>query len=378
MNYPEPSSVYVHVPFCRHRCHYCNFALVADRDYLIDQYLDALQMEIALQEPRTVQTVFLGGGTPSHLPANQLERLLTIVLDRFTLADDAEFTCEVNPNDVHQELLDTLVNSGVNRLSIGAQSLIDQKLQRLDRQHSVDSVLQSVELARKNVASISLDLIFGERVDTVASWTSELEAAGKLEIDHISTYELTIEKGTRLFQIDQAQSAKVSNELSAQLYQCTREELANQQFEQYEISSFARTGQRCRHNQSYWNGSRYLAFGPGAASFVGNCRMTNHPSLSRYLASLETQGIPAREFEELSSRQIAIDLLVFGLRQTQGADLRMIESQTGCSPSDLNWEVCENYLEQGLLRLVEQRLSMTESGLLFADSITDEIVGHTD
>ena len=334
---PLPRSAYIHVPFCRHRCGYCNFSLVAGRDHLVERFLDALEIEIQLL-PDLVEldTLFYGGGTPSHLSRKQLDRLRQIVAQRFTLAGDAEVSAECNPNDIDQEKIDALLRLGVNRISLGVQSLNPDKLNRLERDHSASDVAAAVELAKANVTSVSMDLIFAAPQETLLQWQTDLAAALALHPDHLSTYELTYEKGTQFWNRLQRGGLEVSGEdLRADMYEHSRQQLEQAGWEHYELSSFCKPGHQCRHNQSYWNGNDYFAFGPGASRFVNGTRSTNHQSTLTYMKRLEAGQNPTAQTEQLTGVAAARERLVVGMRMLKGVNVQLLESSTGVAFNEI-------------------------------------------
>ncbi|MFT5094182.1 MAG: oxygen-independent coproporphyrinogen-3 oxidase, partial [Porticoccaceae bacterium] len=282
-----PRSLYIHVPFCAHRCGYCDFTLVAGKDYLADQYLEALTLEIdralaAINEDfefgsqPQLDTVFFGGGTPTQLSAAQLERLCTIVHDRFQLTPETEFSVEANPARMTDDRIAVLADAGVNRISLGVQSFDDATLTMLERDHRRADVFGCVERVRSRISNISLDLIFAVPGQSLPLWESTLQSAVDLSPTHLSTYGLTFEKGTAFWtRREKGELPQATEDLERRMYDLAMERLAASDFHQYEISSFARPGFRCRHNQVYWTGQSYFGFGPGAASLMGNERRQN-------------------------------------------------------------------------------------------------------
>ena len=260
-------SAYIHVPFCRHHCGYCNFTLVAGRDDLIEEYLRAIEIELALLKfPREVDTLYFGGGTPTHLSLSQFEALAAAVLKWHPLAKGYEWTVEANPADVDVAIIDMLRRFGVTRLSLGGQSFRDDKLRLLERDHSESQIRQSVELARDAGMQVSLDLIFATPGETLTQWRDDLEIGISLEPDHISTYGLTFEQGTAFWNRKaHGQLYEADEELQRDMYALAIDCLMAAGYEHYEISNFARPGRRSRHNQVYWSGDGYYAAGPGAA-----------------------------------------------------------------------------------------------------------------
>jgi oxygen-independent coproporphyrinogen III oxidase len=283
MNYAQPQTVrsaYIHVPFCARRCGYCNFTLVAGRDDLIDPYLAALARELAcLDTPRPVETLFLGGGTPTQLKGAALDRLLDLALKWHPLRPGHEFSVEANPEDLDAQTVESLGRHGVTRISLGAQSFDEQKLCALERQHSATDIRRSVELIRSARINVSLDLIFSAPGETLDGWKSDLVAAIELRPDHVSTYGLTFERGARFWnRLQQGQIRSLTEELERAMYETAIDRLTTAGFEHYEVSNFAQQGKRCRHNEAYWLGEEYYAAGPGAARHLNGIRSINHRS----------------------------------------------------------------------------------------------------
>ncbi|MEK6249953.1 MAG: radical SAM family heme chaperone HemW, partial [Planctomycetales bacterium] len=318
-----PTAAYVHVPFCAHRCGYCNFTLVAGRDDLIDPYLQALELELAqLEQPRQVDTLFLGGGTPSHLPPDKLSRLLNLVLHWFPLSPTAEFSAEANPDDLDKQHAHIFGEAGVTRISLGAQSFNAAKLHLLERDHSATDIEEAVVAAREAGTEISLDLIFGLPQESLETWRNDLLMALQLAPDHISTYGLTIEKGTAFWKrraTGELVPGTESDELS--MYQTGIETLTEARFEHYEVSNFAQPNRYCRHNECYWTGGSYYAAGPGAARYVDGVRESNHRSTTTYIRRLLMGKSPVADREKLGPEAAVRERIVFGLRRLVGIDI---------------------------------------------------------
>ncbi|MEL7499147.1 MAG: radical SAM family heme chaperone HemW [Planctomycetota bacterium] len=382
-------SVYVHVPFCRHRCGYCNFSVVAGRDYLADRYLDALHLEMAnvakeyafVQQPLEIDTLFLGGGTPSHLDPRQLQRLADILFRYFRLADNAEVTAECNPNDITADKVHSLQSIGVTRISLGVQSFAEQKLKHLERDHTADEVITAFQLARSAFSSVSLDLIFAAPHETSEAWAVDLRTAISLQPDHLSTYELTFEKGTQFWnRLRRGDLHQTDEDLRATMYQWTVQELDRTGWEHYELSSFAKAGHRCRHNLVYWSGDDYLAFGPGASRFVdGSVRETNHQSTSQYLKLVESGASPVAHRQSLHGLDAAKEMLAIGLRNVDGVGINRFASKSGCSVDDVLGETKSKLLELDLVEFVtdadhNERVRLTPEGIMLYDGVAAMIV----
>jgi oxygen-independent coproporphyrinogen-3 oxidase len=371
-----PRSVYIHVPFCRHRCGYCNFSVVADRDYLIQRFLRGIETEIqSLDRRYEIDTLFLGGGTPSHLPPADFARLFEIVRSRFDLAIDAEVTAECNPSDVSQDRVALFQQSGVNRVSLGVQSFNEAKLKRLERDHTPAIVTDAVEMIRKRIDNVSMDLIFAAPMETLGDWRVDLEAAMDLNPSHLSTYELTFEKGTRFWnRLNQGELRQSNEDLRARMYEHTLDRTAEAGLDQYEVSSFAGRGNRCRHNLAYWNGEPYFAFGPGASRFVDGIRETNHQSTMYYLKQMELGRSPVADCERLDPQHAAAERLAIGLRQNDGVDKQLFFDAVGVSVDEMLGEFRTTMLENGLAIDDGAVLRLTRRGMMMCDRVSVEIL----
>ena len=371
-----PRAAYIHVPFCRHRCGYCNFALIADRDDLLESYLAALDRELSwLKGPFEVDTLYLGGGTPSHLPPPLLKQLFEMVLRRFPLAENYEFSVEVNPADVHQELVDVMEHYGVNRVSLGAQSFSARKLEILERDHGATGIERAVGLLADAIPAISLDLIFAVPGESLEEWNADLDHAIRLAPQHVSTYGLTFEPGTafeRRRQQDEFQL--VSEETDRLMYETAIERLVASGMEHYEVSSFARQGKRSRHNETYWSGRSFFGVGPGAASYQQGRRLTNLRSTVGYLRRMQAGESPVVEQDELGPEERARELLVLGLRRLEGVDEEQFERHMGFSPEELAGPALRRLVDLQLLDKTSRGIRLSREGLLVSDSIWPELL----
>lgn len=371
MNSERPRSAYVHVPFCRHRCGYCNFTVVAGRDDLITDYLRALEIELSwLGEPQPVDTLFFGGGTPTHLPVEALTRFFALVHHWFPTHDQAEVSVEANPEDINAEVAHILQQAKVNRVSLGVQSFRDEKLMKLERAHTAATVAGGVHQLRAFVSSLSIDLIFGTPEETLEEWQHDLRQTVHLPIDHVSTYGLTYERGTSFFtrkRKNELQSATEDLELA--MYEAAMDELRSANFEHYEVSNFAKPGHRCRHNENYWLCGPFYGVGPGASRFVHGKRESNHRSTTKYLKNVLAHESPTVESETLSSKDAAHERLVFGLRRLDGINLVSFHESTGWDIHDLVGETLTWLIDEGLLELNDESIRVTRKGLVVSDSI---------
>ncbi len=371
----QPTSLYVHVPFCRHRCGYCNFSVIAGRDSLIDQYLDAIDQELQHWQTRSDQhvalrTVYLGGGTPTHLSIAQLQRLLSSIRNRFSIHADAEISIEANPEDIDTEKVRFLAAEGVNRISLGIQSFRLAKLQRLERSHQRETAMEAVTTCQRYLGNVSLDLIFGAPDETLDHWLADVETAFSLPIAHLSTYALTFEKGTSFWNgWLHGQLEPVSEDTDLAMYQAVRRIASERDWEHYEVSNFSQRGSACQHNLAYWQGKAWHAVGPGAARFIDGRREVNHRSTTTYLKRIAAGQSPTVESEPLSLIQYACERAAFGVRMLAGVRLDEIQAETGVDVTALrgaNLELCQ---QQGWLTLEQGQARLTDAGLLMADVV---------
>ena len=372
-----PKAAYIHVPFCRHRCGYCNFTLVAGRDDLIEAYLEALARELSwLEEPRPVDTLFFGGGTPTQLSADQLTRLFAIVDRWHPRSADCEMSVEANPADIDAAKVDILEAAGVNRLSFGVQSFNDDKLALLERDHRRRDIERAWALARPHFSSLALDLIFSTPGETASAWRSDLSEALALAPNHVSTYGLTFERGTSFgSRLQKGELVEVDEELQREMYLAAIDTLIAAGLAHYEVSNFARPGHRCRHNEAYWLGESYYAAGPGAARYVAGRRETNHRSTTTWLKRVMTGQSPVAESECLVAEDVARERLVFGLRRLDGIDCETFVRQTGYKIESLAGAAVSQFIALGLLEESSAHLRLTRAGLLVSDSLWPELLG---
>ena len=367
----SPKSAYIHVPFCRHRCGYCDFTLVAKRDDLIEAYLDAIAVEMSsLQHPRAVDTIFIGGGTPTHLSPQQLDQFLKLVRQWFEPSPNCEFSSEANPLDLTDERLQILAENGVNRISLGIQSFNDVALEVLERDHRVAELGEINERVRRYFDNVSFDLIFGVPGQSRQQWQDSLEAAIRLQPNHISTYGLTFEKGTAFWtRKDRGELLPVHESLEADMYDDAIRLLDAAGIKQYEISNFAADGFECRHNEVYWRGLPYFAFGPGAASYVDGYRRTNHRSVTTWLKRIQEGESPVDVEEQLTPEERAREAIVIGLRRNQGIDRNEFQALTGFDLEQLIGTEIQRAIKNGNLRDDDRAVSLTSQGRLLYDSV---------
>ena len=372
----SPRTAYLHVPFCGHHCGYCDFAVTAGRDDLIPAYVEALIAELArLGTPRPVESVFVGGGTPTYLPLHELHKLLAAVNRWLPKPAGAEFTVESTPESVDADTARLLADHGVTRLSIGVQSFHPHLLARLDRQHGVGQIDAAVSAARLFVPDLSLDLIYAAPGETIQEWDADLRRAIEIGTSHLSCYGLTYEKGTPLWKSrKKGLVPAVGEELELEFYRLAREKLADAGFVHYEVSNFARPGKASRHNGRYWANEAYYGFGVGAARYVGGERALNRRDTRGYIKAIFAGDDPTLNRETLSPRARAFETVATQLRRRSGLVSSDFLTQTGYELMELVGARLPGLIELNLVEWGGGRLKLTESGLEVADGVVSDLL----
>ncbi|HEY4216897.1 MAG TPA: radical SAM family heme chaperone HemW [Gemmatimonadaceae bacterium] len=320
----HPRHLYVHVPFCARRCAYCDFSIAVRRTVPSDEYVDAVERELAIRYPDrgewTVDTLYFGGGTPSRLGADGVTRLLESLRRRVTLADGAEVTLEANPEDIDAAAIAAWRRAGINRLSIGAQSFDDRVLSWMHRTHDAATTSRAVGIARRGgIDNFSLDLIFALPESLERVWRDDVQRALDLDPTHLSLYGLTIEPHTPLGRWSARGEVRESpDERYEEEFLAAHSMLGEAGFEHYEVSNFARGGMRARHNSSYWSGVRYASLGPSAHEFDGDVRRWNTAAYTDWTRQLESGANPIADSETLTDENRAAERVYLGLRTTDG------------------------------------------------------------
>jgi len=366
--------LYIHVPFCIRKCGYCDFYSVTSTS-LIPEYLEALFREMEMYRGRfdAFDTVYIGGGTPSVLSAEQIRGILATIRSNVDLLPDREITVETNPGDLSLPYLESLREIGINRLNIGAQSFDQKVLDFLGRRHSAEEAASAIVDARKvGFGNIGLDLIYGVPGHEVASWLDTLNRALSFEPEHLSCYQLTVEEKTPLGRTCARGECTVpGEELQYQFFMKTSENLENAGYIHYEVSNFARGMTfASRHNQKYWDHSPYLGFGPAAHSFQGNQRWWNHRSVEKYVSTIRSGNFPIREQEVLSVEQLRLESLYLGLRTRVGMNLKEISNEVGKGFDTKGNNFIDQLLRKDLVTIRNGFVRPTRSGLAVADGLT--------
>lgn len=371
-------SLYIHVPFCATRCVYCDFFSNTDTRYK-EPYLRAIEKEMELRgeyiDDDTLETIYLGGGTPSRLSGNDLERIFNAISRRFSITEGAEITLEANPDDIRPDYLSALRDLPINRISMGIQSFRPEDLRLLNRRHDREQAIRAVELCQAHgFTNLSIDLIYGLPGQTPEAWEENLRQAIRLGTPHLSAYHLTYEEGTALYKrLQTGQVEPVDEEVSVTLFHILTERMAEAGFQHYEISNFARPGFHARHNSAYWTGKPYLGLGPSAHSYNRTSREWNVASLPLYLRGVES-GQPATERETLDLPTRYNDFIITGLRTMWGISLDKLRAEFGEALLAYCQKQARPYIQRGLLRQENDRLALSRAGILLSDGIMSELM----
>ncbi len=368
--------IYVHIPFCRRICPYCDFAVRRDHPERKAGFVDRLSAELERVDwcgPQDFDTVYFGGGTPSTLSPSELDRVVAAIQRRFDCRDNLQVCLEVNPEDVNRQVLAEWQQLGVQFLSVGVQALDDRRLHFLGREHSARQAIDAIESAQAaGFGTVSVDLIYGHKDHDVADWLSELQRVVALGVDHLSCYSLTVSPNTVFGKAAQAGERLLpGEELQAEFFFTTHRMLGGLGLAAYEISNFARTSaDRSAHNRKYWLGVPYLGVGPSAHSFDGQRRWWNLPHEAVWAKSVDQGQSPVEETEILEPEQRLTEVLMLGLRTADGVDLQQLKEQFSVDIVRRSRDYIETLVDQGLAIYHGSRLSLTVQGWAVADAIT--------
>ena len=372
------AGIYIHVPFCKRRCSYCDFYSVvstADADRYVSALLAELRMrrdEIMLDE---VHTIYIGGGTPSMLSAEQLRRLMSGIAEMVDIDKVEEVTIEVNPDDVDSEYMSNVARCGVNRVSMGVQSFVDEELKAVNRRHDSRQALEALKIiADCGIDNVSIDLIYGLPKQTLATWKQSVCQAARLHVNHISAYCLSYEEGTALTRLrDRGVIEETDEDACVEMYNCLCSILKAAGYEHYEISNFALPGKYSRHNSAYWDGTPYLGLGAAAHSFDGECRRYNPANLKVYLEKIEN-GEVAYQTETEEWWQQYNEMVMVKLRTKWGIDLQDVERRFGKQVSDDFERKIKVYVASGAVLNTGTCYALSEQGVMISDSIIRELM----
>lgn len=374
----------MHVPFCSHKCHYCDFYSIVDTQDRQEAFTARLIREIGAIGPLAgrLETVFVGGGTPSMLRPDLWQRVLGALDDRFDLGSirdgSGEFSIECNPETVTSELMDVLAAGGVNRISMGAQSFDRRHLATLERRHDPDRLPEACAMIRRaGIRRLSVDLISAVPGQTIEDWDRDLSMALSLGTEHLSAYTLTYEPGTAMTaRLGRGEFVKTSEDLEADMYEHTVARMRREGFDRYEVSNYAMPGAECAHNMAYWRQDDWLAVGPGASAHAGGWRWKNTPRLDDYLSKDDGGFAPICELEEPSLSRSLMDRMMTGIRLREGVDgARALRDAAELGRRDEMSAAVRSCVDAGWLADASGRWTLTEDGFLFADRVAAELIG---
>ena len=374
--------LYLHIPFCLRKCPYCSFYSLAGRADLHKRYVQAISMQLRsfsetlFAQQRSLTSIFFGGGTPTLLSPETLNKLLADCRELFPCADGAEISIEVNPATVDADGLALLRRAGFNRLSIGVQSLNDAELRRLGRPHTAADAARTVRMARQaEFENINLDLMYGLPGQTLRNWRTCLDHALALQPKHLSIYELTIEAGTPFArQEEQGRLSLPDEETVLLILEATQQLVEQAGYQRYEISNYAEPGYRCRHNINYWQNGEYIGLGAGAVAFLDGTRCAALADAEQFCERLENGEKVWAEKETLDREAAFRETIIMGLRMTAGISLAELQERFGIDTEIYYRENLHRLLRQGLLHIAQGRLQLTDQGLLLANTVMAELV----
>ncbi|MCA9856606.1 MAG: radical SAM family heme chaperone HemW [Dehalococcoidia bacterium] len=390
-------ALYLHIPFCTSKCGYCDFNSYEGLDHVVPDYTPALIHEMELWAPAAknyrVDTIFFGGGTPSLTSIDDMRILADALREQYDISPDVEWTLEANPTELTREHLEGLRGIGVNRLSMGVQSMHPDELELLEREHTPERVAQAVADARAaGFDNLNLDLIFGLIGHSMERWQSTLEQVIAFQPEHLSCYALTVEPGTALYyRVQKGQLEEPDPDLAAEQYDWTRERLAAAGYQQYEISNWAKPGRACRHNLVYWRAEPYLGMGAGAHSFFIGRRMANVDSPTRYVEAVnqsyeerQASGTGRAELRQVAGGEVPdevtlrADAMILGLRLLDGVRTEDFRARFGVSVDDAFGPALQRHESLGLIERTADRVRLTERGLLLANEVFVDLLPDPD
>lgn len=375
-----PLGLYVHIPFCVRKCLYCDFLSAPASGEERDIYCHMLRKELALWaederiRDRDVDTVFFGGGTPSLLELEEISAVMETIRRNFSLTSDVEISLECNPGTVSREKFTAYRRLGINRLSIGMQSMVDEELEVLGRIHRAEDFTNAFQMAREaGFDNINVDIMSAIPGQTIESYRYTLSEILTLNPEHISSYSLVLEEGTPFYEKYQDEPP-VDEKTDRMMYELTEQMLSAGGYKRYEISNYARPGRECRHNLKYWHRDEYVGVGLGAASFLSEQRLSNYREMAAYGTCIAEKQLPVEETEKLTKQDAMAEFMYLGLRCMEGVSERAFAAEFDLTLSEVYGDVIARYMELGLLDKKGNRLSLTKRGIdvsniVFADFI---------
>ena len=367
------AGIYIHIPFCKKRCIYCDFYSSTD-NRLVDKYIDALCIELESRlheiDKNNITTIYIGGGTPSQLSATQLGEIINFIKSKIDFSLIEEFTIEVNPDDVTYDYIKECITFGINRVSMGIQSFVDKELKIINRRHDSYQAIKAIETIKSaGISNISIDLIYGLPLQTIESWIYSIQKAIEMNVPHISCYNLSYEEGTALYRMREKGEIKECDEDSCiEMYDILVKMLADTDFEHYEISNFAKRGYYSRHNSNYWNLTPYLGLGASAHSFDGSIRRYNPSSIQKYTSNISESSIAYEEEQETLYEQFN-EYIMINLRTMWGVNTQKVKTIFGEELRNHLIKYSRRFIETGDLKEKENTIVLSEKGIMLSDYI---------
>ncbi|WP_462412271.1 radical SAM family heme chaperone HemW [Neobacillus sp. Marseille-QA0830] len=374
-------ATYLHIPFCEHICHYCDFNKVFLKGQPVDDYLSALEQEIKLtlerRPTKQLDTIFVGGGTPTSLNEKQLYRFCETIRQNLPAGPRMEFTFEANPGDLSKEKLQILKEAGVNRISLGVQTFNDELLKKIGRVHRAKDVYHTIESAKQlGFENISIDLIFSLPTQTIADFKESLEIAFSLDIPHYSAYSLIIEPKTVFYNLMRKGSLLTPGEdIEAQMYEMLMEEMEKHGFWQYEISNFAKPGYESRHNLTYWNNEWYYGFGAGAHGYVDGIRRSNIGPVNRYIERVNHGSLPILEEHQVTLTEQMEEEMFLGLRKAKGVSISHFQEKFSKDPLLLFHKEINELTGKQWIEVSDDNIYLTKTGKLLGNEVFQAFIG---
>lgn len=373
--------IYVHIPFCKRKCAYCDFISFSNKQNLIDGYIEAVVKEINKceinKENHLIDTIYFGGGTPSYIDSKHIVFILEAIINKFNVSEDAEITIEVNPGTVTEEKLTDYYKSGINRLSIGLQAIDDKLLKTIGRIHSFSDFLETYSIAKKlGFTNINVDLIIGLPTQNLSDVKTAIEKTVELDPNHISVYSLIVEEGTPIEEkINKKELFLPSETLERKMYWAVKEELEKNGYMHYEISNFAKPGYESKHNTSCWNQEEYIGFGLAAHSYINNTRYSNTEDIEEYIDNIERDKEEYKTIHEVQSKEDKMkEYMLLGLRKIEGVRIFEFKKKFVDNPIYLYREELNKLVTQELIEIEEDNIKLTKKGIDLANLVWEEFV----
>ncbi|WP_055434811.1 radical SAM family heme chaperone HemW [Lacinutrix algicola] len=370
------SGIYIHIPFCKQACHYCDFHFstsMKKKDELIDALIHEIELRKSEFNNTTVETIYFGGGTPSLLTSEEIKRIIDSVYKNYKVSDEPEITLEANPDDLNNERIIELSKSLVNRLSIGIQSFHEKDLKLMNRAHNTKEAIQCLEEATKHFNNISLDLIYGIPNTTNKEWEENIDIALGFGVNHISSYALTVEPKTALASfIEKGVIENVDDALAQEQFHILVDKLGTQNFVHYELSNFGKPGFFSRNNSAYWQGKKYIGIGPSAHSFNGKERGWNVRNNTKYIKAIQNNELPI-ETEILTKTDQYNEYIMTGLRTVWGVSIKKIKTDFGITFETYMLQQAQKHIAEDLLYIEDNKLKVTKKGKFLSDGIASDL-----